>query len=1112
MSTESNPPANLSESVTATPIVVPPAAPETPTPVGVDVKPAAWVLWLDYLVLALLLVLSFFLGSFIATNSEVAMHLAVGQRLSAGSLTFGVDPFSWATEATDGKPAVYWVNHSWLFSWLVYQLFQLIGDAGLVAVKAFVIVGAVGVLSRIGWTESNRWFVLMCLTLSALAMSARFTLQPQVVSLFFLSITLYLLDRAGVLALAERRPHAPREEKQHAERDVYDVRCLWALPPLFALWANLDHWFILGPLVVGLCWAGMGLGRWFRGTGAVPAKSLGIVFGAGLAACVLNPFHVRVFQLPPELAYLIVAITDPIGLALPDALVAGGRTLSELRQARMDEGMTLAAVTMDYWKTDRYGFNIAAIALVPLLLLGTGGFTLMALIKPQDNAPSLHVGRFLIWLVFAVMALALYRLIPFFALVAAPLTALTLGEFLHWQQEVGAVVPERRDRGLNLARGLSVPFLLLLLALAWPGMLYFAIDGYAPRHVAWGVRFEPSLERAALTLQTLKDKNECRNVFNIGGEMGNAMAWFAPDVKHGLDSRLALYSRDIGAYLKASRALLMKDGPDTDWQEWFTTRAIDQVVLSATFLQMKEHMRWWVEGARWRQRYGDNRTTVFSWSGNQSRWPVETGFNDWNARAFGIVPERLRPPPGGTLPAMPPTDFWAQFTETIGPTPTEVGEVAVLRRQFELVNQTTHPPLMMQLVSEKERRLIPHRHLMLLALGLPGATDATAQGVATHIHLMRPADFSAPSLPILMIRAARRAVAANPSDGRVYLALLQATEALSVQENYPGNEFGVSRLRERIRQVQALTALYHAAQLRPDDYRLQTNLYEAYLNANLFDLGLEQLRAAEKTLEAIKASGKEDPRQVDAELKKHRERVALVEEKVKERLAQWRDLPHKTPLEKAALAYGGNYTEVLGKQDFRTNLGLAKTALETLQAMPKGSLKEGEETYFITFRFELLLEMGRADIVAEDLRQANVSNRLHPLLLANYQIIAGAAVGDYANCELAFAALEKQAKTRLLGRRIVHAAQVTVEASALANGNFVGTLPLIKFSTLNLDVEQQELCNLITLRGILALEAGDTQQARALFQEALDQAGDIHFFADRPLARRYLDLLNEQRR
>jgi hypothetical protein len=93
-----------------------------------------------------------------------------------------------------------------------------------VFIKALLCTIAVGLLSRIGWNENNRWFVLVTLVTAALAVSPRLALQPVVISFLFLAITLFVLDRVGFFAHARADGKAPCP------------RSLWALPPLFALW------------------------------------------------------------------------------------------------------------------------------------------------------------------------------------------------------------------------------------------------------------------------------------------------------------------------------------------------------------------------------------------------------------------------------------------------------------------------------------------------------------------------------------------------------------------------------------------------------------------------------------------------------------------------------------------------------------------------------------------------------------------------------------------------------------------------------------------------------------------------------------------------------------
>ena len=93
------PAATTTPSTAIAPVPDAPALPTAPTPETQPTGPAPdWNLRVDYLLLALMLVLAFFLASFTATNSDLWMHFATGKRISEGTFEFGVDPYSWATE------------------------------------------------------------------------------------------------------------------------------------------------------------------------------------------------------------------------------------------------------------------------------------------------------------------------------------------------------------------------------------------------------------------------------------------------------------------------------------------------------------------------------------------------------------------------------------------------------------------------------------------------------------------------------------------------------------------------------------------------------------------------------------------------------------------------------------------------------------------------------------------------------------------------------------------------------------------------------------------------------------------------------------------------------
>src|SRR5438270_205818 len=78
------------------------------------------------------------------------------------------------------------------------------------------------------------WIPAVCTTLGFLAMSPRLLLQPTLISLLFLSLTLFILQKPQHLEQDARR----LESERRSPLAVY-----WLLVPLFALWVNLDSWF-----------------------------------------------------------------------------------------------------------------------------------------------------------------------------------------------------------------------------------------------------------------------------------------------------------------------------------------------------------------------------------------------------------------------------------------------------------------------------------------------------------------------------------------------------------------------------------------------------------------------------------------------------------------------------------------------------------------------------------------------------------------------------------------------------------------------------------------------------------------------------------------------------
>lgn len=1128
------------------------AAPAAPPAPVVEATPPTWPLKADYALLALLLVLSFLLASFTATNSENWLQLAIGRLISQGEFTIGADRFSLATEG------VYWVHHSWLYSLLLYQFYNLAGGAGLVIGKAILFTGMIALLCRIGWTDTNRWFVLICVLIAALAVSTRLVLEPRVASYLLLAITLFNLNRAGVFA---QPPAAAPDALPEAEAGpataapCADARCLWCLPPLFALWANLDAWFILGPIVVGLCWAATGLTKWFSSTGLVPGKALGTIFAAGMLACIVNPHHVRVFQLPPELAYIVLSLSDPLGVPLPNELIAAGRTMKELQKAEINIPWTASALSSKYWQDPSAGLNVAGLAVFPLLLMGLLAFGLSAFVKPQQNAPTLQVSRFLVWLFFVIVGLALYRLIPFFALAAAPLTAMTLGEFLDWQLTTNAVPVAQRGRGLRLARILSVGFCLVLIGLAWPGWVHSPFhnlgDFYAPapRRVSWDMKPEPSMQRAAEALHAIDDGKKRHRVFNGNVELGNYLPWFAPGVQHYLDTRFPLFVGHAARYVAVKKALPDKVDGGQAWQGFFLEYGIDQVAMDGLVAAPAPRIfKWWSDPDQWRQRYSDTRVFVFSWAGPKESWPINSVLDDANQEAFGEVAATKRPPLRGVPPLQVPT-VWKLYQDGLGRQPAGITEIAARQAHFGMHNQ--YQPIYGLMTFKPQDKPFTPPSCSLLAFsaslanlqGLPGGGATAAPALAILLNnwtLFRPRDFGPPALPVLMVRTARVAVAENPLNAESQVALTTATEVLrNLQEDYWINhQRGAqhpSSLREYLRQTQLAVGRFRAAALQPDSYEHQIKLVELYLQLNMPDLALERANAAEQAAEARMTAGKDlvmptgevvRAKDKDNFLRGFRkDMLKPLTDTVKERLARFEETKGP-PLEKAIKAVRAEYHDLRqGDKIQQTRLGLARKALELLDAIEPASLKDQEHETFLRMTLDLHLTTGQVDRVADDLKKAHGLKRHQPDVYYTYQLVVAGVLGDYKAMDDALEMLEDGLRERLkqvsaeTDRRrnntvpMVAAAGTQTSFPALASTVGLRTAPaILHFSQAYFEQQQtkNDLGNVMALRGITALESGDTKQARSFFQTALAEDEKTFPYADRPIAQRYLELLDQQ--
>src|SRR5262249_43228230 len=113
-----------------------------------------------------------------------------------------------------------------------------------------------------------------------------------------------------------------------------------------------------------------------------------------------------------------------------------------------------------------------------------------------------RLSRLTVWIGFALLSLCFWRCIPFFAVVAGPITALNLQDYAARQFGLAPRV-DRAGRQWALGGGLATLLAgVALLALTWFGLLQAnPNDPRVNRRVSWSVEVDPSLRLAALQLK-----------------------------------------------------------------------------------------------------------------------------------------------------------------------------------------------------------------------------------------------------------------------------------------------------------------------------------------------------------------------------------------------------------------------------------------------------------------------------------------------------------------------------------------------------------------------------------------------------------------------------------
>ena len=594
-------------------------------------------------------------------------------------------------------------------------------------------------------------------------------------------------------------------------------------------------------------------------------------------------------------------------------------------------------------------------------------------------------------------------------------------------------------------------------------------------------------------------------------EVAHYLAWFCPSEKGFLDSRWPLFDRTADDFVQMRRCLLQPDGsgPAGELGSLLDAHRIDRILLydpdaRRTLQAFRCLLR---DGQDWELLDVEGAAALFGRrSGAESSGgvspPLPWKALDLRQAAYHPAADRVAPQTAPPMP-QPPGSFDA-FWRARNEHSADRGEAALYLVVFDLA-------------TEQQQQKLAKQWLLAQATGLVGSglgsePAGTAGALAVRLHLTpllpgglgagvggQPAEaFAAgfvaahdrgpPEALLLAVRAARRALGANPDDAGAFLLLGEAYVRLAGQTREQSWQTVLPEL-AAARHAQTLTALEQAVVLRPDLDRAHALLAQLYYEDNQLDRVLDHLRTRLRIAEQEAATYGPEAASAADRCVALRADVDTMQSLVQqaEKIYEANTADKTDPL------------KVFERASLAERHGLSRQALEMLlESHPAIFGQAGTE-----LELDLMLRAGRAFEVRSWLEPQQEA----ALGFARYHSLraeAAAACGDYEGADAELNTLSE--KVRQVGVSADQLAPVR-SAMALRVGDAVLARSCLTAGPAGLagaafrqfdalrplggpaDLLRQE-ADIQVLRGLLALEPGAVDAARGHFHAALDVWGD----------------------
>lgn len=617
----------------------------------------------------------------------------------------------------------YWTNHAWLWDIIAFTLYTKDSTGGtLVQFKACQFAGAVLILMLIRRRGCSLWPWVIGGALAVVASASFAQVRPFTINPLFLMGTMYVLF--------------------HREWVPGSYRNSLILAGLFALWSNIDNGFILGPLLVGLTLMGEVIqktlfgGKMSTGPGI---KDLAIACAVSTAACMVNPHHIHVWQWPAEMA---------VGLPFADMLLDNDTA-----------NVVISPLSEDFFNVPQRGYNLNGLA---LLLLVLGVILSLAL-----TFRTVRLSHLLITLVFGYFSIRVMAMIMPTSFVLAVIMAMAFNRLADgivlksWGHPGSRLI----YLGSGIGRMLTLAVAVLLVPAAWPGWLH---PSGSNRRVSWAIEADEGLVSVARMIsgwRTAGGEPASVRHFHTSFEFANYVAWFVPGERVFLNQRWNLHAPEVAPFLELRRQFLpprlvgdseSKNAQMQEWEKMYAPEKIEKqlaamqadtaCIIGSRSVPPLYRMNALVSVRNWTTRWYGGNGLIVTTNGDRPAYNPTRELFEGDQKALPSVV---------TITPTPPSESWADdFLRTPKSPSPAINDAKAALDYGQLLNA----------------------RFASVPVALFGGIVANGP---------RPLLDSELAIPILAIRAARRAIADNPDDYRPYAMLLQAYSIRQVPELWP---------------------------------------------------------------------------------------------------------------------------------------------------------------------------------------------------------------------------------------------------------------------------------------------------------------------------------------